>query len=341
MTTTDKTYITLSIKKHVPIDVERALLLEELSKISDSDTSTLVKFMGRVNSITSGAFKEADEFSDDGISDPQVLAQFTPGSTAVLQQIKNGNNTANINVNVAIGGTDPTGTNGLFTLDTINKNSIIEAINEIYNSVNSAFTTAGAGLTSSSTTVSVGAGNGITVNTDNVAIDFTGVSTDGSTTPTSLAQVIGTTALQTTDKTVIGGINDVRADAYSFFTQKMPVTNAFCISSEANAQTLLDIFCVPFPSCDSGSFISFHVTHVLVEGINSVIINCLNMLAAVSTGTPQDNTVFGPSATFADCKTTFLETAGFTTTSASDLKTILTGTSAGNYLKDIIATEIC
>lgn len=159
--------------------------------------------------------------------------------------------------------------------------------------------------------------------------------------PTSVVEKLGTTALKTTDQTIIGGINDVRADVYSFFTQKMPISNAFCISSEPNAQTFLDIFCRPFPSCDEGSFISANVVHVHVAGITSVIINCLNMLAAISTGTASVNTVFGPNQPFNNCYTGFLENAGSSGISSSDLKSILSDPGDGNYLKGAIATEIC
>ena len=65
----------------------------------------------------------------------------------------------------------------------------------------------------------------------------------------------------------------------------------------ANAQTLLDIFCYPVPSCSGGSFLSFN-THIgLVGSVATVTMNCLNMVAAISTGKASYNTDYGGGAT--------------------------------------------
>lgn len=56
------------------------------------------------------------------------------------------------------------------SLPTSNKTNLITAINEVHAIANNAFNTAGNGLTSSGTSVSVGAGNGISVNENDIAL---------------------------------------------------------------------------------------------------------------------------------------------------------------------------
>ena len=76
---TNKIYIELSINKHIRFDVVKIPLLNKLKNINENNLTALVAFMGEVNTkATSGIFKQANEFAAQGISNPTVLAAFTP-----------------------------------------------------------------------------------------------------------------------------------------------------------------------------------------------------------------------------------------------------------------------
>ncbi|MBP9791735.1 MAG: hypothetical protein KBC27_00805 [Rickettsiales bacterium] len=104
------------------------------------------------------------------------------------------------------------------SLKTSNKTSLISAINEVLSTANNAFNTSGNGLTASGNTINVGAGNGITVNENDISLTYqVGNLTTMNGSPTSVVAILGTSALATTATTIIAAINEVRATANNAF----------------------------------------------------------------------------------------------------------------------------
>jgi hypothetical protein len=225
MASVNKQYLEKSIRAHVSVDVIRASFLDDLAKISDNDIAGMVAFMGNVNAISPGVFKEANEFTAQGVADPQVLALFTP--TSAFSNAGNGleaiGSTLNVvagdgikvNTNVSINLAPNSGlalNNGLTLNPTVAGNGInlTNGVLSINLALNSGLLLDN-GLTLNPTV----AGNGINLTNGVLSINFSNVFIDaptGGTAITSLEQLLGAAniglpiipaikALQTSDAT--------------------------------------------------------------------------------------------------------------------------------------------